>query len=53
MSKTLKEIKIKFTKEMGEIFKRKSGPQIRPISRTKEREQWIKEWREEENETSD
>ena len=42
-------------KEMAEVFKRKSGPQIRPVSRTKEREEWEKEWKTEmgvENETS-
>lgn len=45
MSKTYKNLP-KATKEMWEVFKRKSGPQIRPTSRSKEREQWMKEWEE-------
>jgi hypothetical protein len=34
-------------KEMAEVFKRKSGPQIRPVSRTKEEQVWKKEWEKE------
>lgn len=46
MSKTY-TCKPKTTKEMWEVFKRKSGPQIRPKSRTAEKMQWLKEWEEE------
>lgn len=39
-------------KEMAVVFKRKSGPQIRPISRQKEREEWKREWRDTTDEVS-
>jgi len=35
--------KIKKTKEMNELFKRKSGAISKRPSRTKEKEEWIKE----------
>ena len=43
MSRTKRKV-VDTHKEMAEVFKRKSGPQIRPVSRTKERERWEKEW---------
>ena len=45
MSRTKKHIsKVCTTKEMAEVFKRKSGPQIRPTSRMKERQMWEHEF---------
>jgi len=46
MSRTRKKLP-DVHKEMAEVFKRKSGPQIRPSSRTKEEQRWKKEWEEE------
>ena len=39
MSKTIKKMK-----EMAEVFKRKSGPHIRPFSRIREEQEWKREW---------
>jgi len=48
MSRTKKHIsKASTTKEMAEVFKRKSGPQIRPTSRMKERQRWEHEFMDE------
>jgi hypothetical protein len=48
MSRTKKHIsKVCTTKEMAEVFKRKSGPQIRPTSRMKERQRWEHEFMDE------
>jgi hypothetical protein len=45
MSRTKRHIlKVNTTKEMAEVFKRKSGPQIRPTSRMKERQRWEHEF---------
>ena len=45
--KRYKDLKFKHVKEMNEVFKRKSGPHVKTKSRTKERQQWQKEWRDE------
>jgi len=40
------------TKEMAEVFKRKSGPINKKPTRTKEKQQWLKEIKEELNDES-